>query len=126
LRIAAKEFGVSWVAPFLWRLDRIWAAQKSEVPWVKKPPSDYFREHVRLTTQPWEESPVSAQLEAALDWVSAGETLMFSSDYPHHDADDPGWIVPQLPARHRDRVLAQTALEFYGLPRTRRAPTSAQ
>jgi predicted TIM-barrel fold metal-dependent hydrolase len=54
-----------------------------------------------------------------MEWMRAEELLMFSTDYPHYDADDPAWIAPRLPAAQRDRILFENAIEFYGLPRMR-------
>jgi uncharacterized protein len=54
-----------------------------------------------------------------LEWIDAGRTLLFSSDYPHHDWDDPNWVVPRLPKKVRDRVLHGNAIDLYRLPRTR-------
>ena len=49
-----------WPA-LLWRLDAYWKALRSEVPWVKRPPSEYVREHVRLASQPIERPDDDAQ-----------------------------------------------------------------
>jgi uncharacterized protein len=121
LRVACVEGGVSWFAPYIWRLDKHWKALRSEVPWLKRMPSEYFREHVRLTTQPWEEPPQASDLSVILEWLDIGNTLMFATDYPHHDADDPKWMIPHLPAEYRDRILAKTAIETYNLALTRAA-----
>lgn len=119
LRVAAIEGGMAWFAPFIWRLDRQWRALGNEVPWVKRAPSEYFFQHVKLTTQPWEEPPRPEALKPYLDWLDVDHSLMFATDYPHHDADDPKWVSRHLPASGRERIMAQNAIEFYGLPSTR-------
>jgi predicted TIM-barrel fold metal-dependent hydrolase len=120
LRVALVEAGVSWILPMLWRLDNHWKALRSEVPWLKQSPSQYVREHVRLTTQPFEEPPDGADLTRIFELMNAGELLMFSTDYPHHDADDPKWVMARIPKQYRERVIRDNALDFYNLPRVRR------
>jgi uncharacterized protein len=88
LRLVCVEGGFSWVAPLLWRLDNEWAALKSQVPRVKRRPSETIREQVRFTTQPLDEPESSRTLVQLLEWMGADRMLMFSSDYPHHDYDD--------------------------------------
>jgi len=46
--------------------------------------------------------------------VDAEHTLMFSSDYPHWDFDDPTRALNAFPAAIRDRVRGRTAMELYG------------
>jgi predicted TIM-barrel fold metal-dependent hydrolase len=103
----------------MWRLDNHWKAIRSEVPWVRHSPSDYVRQHVRLTTQPFEEPPDGATLGSIFELMDAGQLLMFSTDYPHHDADDPKWVMARIPKQYRERVLCDNALDFYNLPRVR-------
>ena len=102
-------------------MDRYWEAFRDELPHVRRPPSEYVLERVRFTSQPIEEPSDKADLATALAWAHAGTLLMFATDYPHWDYDDPKFVVRQLPAEMRERVLYRNALEFYDLPE-RRAP----
>jgi predicted TIM-barrel fold metal-dependent hydrolase len=88
LKIAIIEGGFAWLPPLAWRLDRQWARNRDELPLVKRPPSEYIREHVWCTTQPIEEPDELSHLLDVLDWIG-NERLMFSTDYPHWDFDDP-------------------------------------
>ena len=114
------EGGFSWVGPLMWRMDRYWAEFRDELPHVPRPPSEYVREHIRFTSQPIEEPDDKKDLVQALEWAHAGELLMFATDYPHWDYDDPKFVVRQLPKDIRDRVVFKNALDFYNLPERRR------
>ena len=51
----------------------------------------------------------------ALELMHAGETLMFSSDYPHWDTDDPRVIMRTRVPEHLRKAIAQdVALECFG------------
>ena len=49
------EGGLGWVPSLNARMDKHWTRLRSEVPHVKRPPSEYVREQVWFTTQPMEE-----------------------------------------------------------------------
>ena len=51
------ESGFMWLPAFLWRANKTWRGVRSEVPWVKRPPADIIRDHVRFTVQPIDEPP---------------------------------------------------------------------
>lgn len=119
LKVVFVEGGFGWIVPLLWRLDHHWEELRAEVPWVKRRPSEYMREHIRFTTQPIEEPPKLQQLLRVLEWMDAEHTLMFATDYPHWDFDDPMQVLKLLPERMRTRILAENAIELYGLPPTR-------
>lgn len=121
LRVAFVEGGFSWLVPFMWRLDQFWYRLRSEVPNVSRPPSEYIRERVRFTTQPFEEPDQPSDLLTVFDHAPANELLMFSTDYPHWDFDDPQWVLRKLREEERQRILRDNALEFYGLPSVRPA-----
>lgn len=115
LRLVMVEGGVAWLGPLLWRLDSYWKALRSEVPWVKRPPSEYVRDHVRLGSQPLERPDDDAQLLQMLEAIDARHVLMFSSDYPHWDFDSPTRAFPQLPEDLHEAIFSANARKLYGL-----------
>jgi hypothetical protein len=61
-----------------------------EVPHLTRPPSEYIKRNFWYTTQPMEEPPQPELLRRTFDWVG-WDRLLFSSDYPHWDQDDPSY-----------------------------------
>jgi uncharacterized protein len=116
LRLVLIEAGVSWFPGLMWRLDRDWRGLRRETPWLKRRPSEYAREHVRLTTQPLEEPENPQHLHQLLQMFPAEEMLLFASDYPHWDFDAPATSLAALPAHMRARIFGQNARELYNLP----------
>ncbi len=114
-RVVLVEGGVAWVAPLLWRLNAEWKALRTEVPWVTKPPSEYMRDHVRVSSQPLERPESDKQLLAIFEMMDAEHVLMFASDYPHWDFDSPTHAFPRLPDQLHRRIFYENAREFYGL-----------
>ncbi len=120
LKVVLAEGGYSWAVPFAWRLDSCWRMLREEVPHLQRPPSEYVRERVWFTTQPIEEPEAPASLVALLaqlERAGLGDRLMFSSDYPHWDFDNPDVVLPRaLGPDRRARILAATASALYGIP----------
>jgi predicted TIM-barrel fold metal-dependent hydrolase len=114
LKVVVTEGGFAWLPDVMWRLDQDWEALRDEVPWVKQRPSEYILEHVRFTTQPFPEPSNVRQVRAVLEIVQAERTLLFSSDYPHWDFDNPQRCLHAMPEDMRARVRAQNAIELYG------------
>jgi predicted TIM-barrel fold metal-dependent hydrolase len=80
---------------------------------VKRKPSEIFREHVRLATQPMEDHN-ARQLMAVIELMGSDEMIMFSSDYPHYDTDLPARTLPAgLPKGVRDKIMRGNALATY-------------
>ena len=119
LKVAVLETGVGWVPWFMGRLDQQYRELRTSVPWVKRLPSDHMRDSVRVSTQPMGE--VKAKDLVRIVEMSDSESMfMFSSDYPHYDADTGVQVLPaSLPTELRDRVRYKNALETY--PRLERA-----
>jgi len=115
LKVILLEGGVAWLPGILWRLDTNWRALRGEVPWLDRKPSEVAREHVRFTTQPLEHTDGrDALLFELLEAAGAPDTLLFASDYPHWDFDDPGNMLRRLPAAWHDAVLHDNAAALYG------------
>ena len=113
-RFVLIEAGIAWLPALLWRLDEDYRALRKETPWLKRLPSEYAREHIRLSTQPLEQPRNPGALWPALDDIGARDMLLFASDYPHWDFDDPTFL--RLPDAWRDQVMDGNARALYGLP----------
>jgi predicted TIM-barrel fold metal-dependent hydrolase len=122
LKVVFAEGGLAWIAPLMWRLDSLCADFRAEVPWLRRRPSEYVKDHVRVTTQPLEEPPDRSHIHDHIQWIGSDEVLMFSSDYPHWDFDNPRDVVARLGSAAGNRVLAANSLDLYGLPSTIPAP----
>ncbi len=113
LKLVLIEGGFAWLPGVLWRLDKNWRSVRDEVPWVKRLPSEYVWEHVRFSTQPLVE-PSREELLQMCQMIHAERTLLFSSDYPHWDFDDPLTALDSLPPEMRRRIVVENAIETYG------------
>ena len=113
-RLILLEGGVSWVAPLLWQLDSDWKALRQEVPHLRELPSTYFRRHIMLSSQPIEEPESVDDLIAAWELCGAADLVMFSSDYPHWDSDDPYAAIPAcLPAEWKRKIYRDNARALF-------------
>ena len=86
LRVGFMEAGCGWVPYWLERMDEHAENYRFEVPHLKERPSAYFRRQCF----------VSFELdERAVPYVAetvGAETLVFASDFPHHDCFFPGAV----------------------------------
>jgi uncharacterized protein len=115
LKVVLLEGGVAWLPTLLWQLDAEFEKSWRELPRMKRRPSEYVADHVRLSTQPLELSPKKEQLANLLSLGSVGENLLvFSTDYPHWDSDDPDYVARRLPKEWLSRVFYENACELYG------------
>jgi hypothetical protein len=116
LRVISVEAGVAWIPWFLWRIDSVYDMLRQESPWVRRPPSEYVREHVSFTTQPLEVGlPDQALIELLGSIEGIEDLLLFSSDYPHWDADDPRAAARAFPPEWRAKVMYENARTAYRL-----------
>ncbi len=114
LKIAIVEGGFSWVPALAWRMDKHFDTFRKEVPHLTRAPSEYLRDHFWFATQPIEEPPNGRMLEEVIDWIG-WDKLLYSSDYPHWDYDDPNHVFkfPLSPER-REGVFGGNARKLYG------------
>jgi predicted TIM-barrel fold metal-dependent hydrolase len=116
LKLVLVEGGFAWVPALCWRLDKAWTRMRSEVPHLKRPPSEYIREHIWFTTQPIEEPENPEDLNRVIEWIG-WDRLLFSTDYPHWDFDDPKTVFNiRMTPEHRKMIFSDNAKRVYGLP----------
>jgi predicted TIM-barrel fold metal-dependent hydrolase len=115
LKLVGIEGGISWLPALMWRMDKNYKALRSTAPWLKRHPSEYIAEHLYLTTQPIEEPKDPKHLTAIFEMIHAERCVMFSSDYPHWDFDNPMMALPPMNRTMKKRIMGETACELYGL-----------
>jgi hypothetical protein len=114
LKIVFIETGFAWFPPLAWRLDAQYRKLRSELPHLKRLPSEYIREHIWVTTQPMEEPERRKDLLDVFEWIG-WDRLLFSSDYPHWDFDDPARCLPvRISDEQRQKLFLDNALALYG------------
>ena len=115
LKAVMVEGGFAWLPALAWRLDRLYQRLKSEVPHLQRLPSEVIRRHIWVTTQPMEEPADSSQLLDMMEWLG-WDRLLFASDYPHWDFDDPVNTFPAAVPRERKRqILSANGRAVYRL-----------
>jgi uncharacterized protein len=107
------ESGFGWLPALGWRLDRNWKRLKDEVPHLRRAPSEYIREHLWVSTQPMEEAEDPDHLIEVMNWIGF-DRILFASDYPHWDFDDPFVALPpNLDAEQRRAIFSENAKRVY-------------
>jgi predicted TIM-barrel fold metal-dependent hydrolase len=114
LKFAFLEYGFSWLLTFLWRMDKLWQEARVDVPWVTEAPSEMLRERVKFGTQPIDEPAAEGQLMELIAMMGAG-WLMFSTDYPHWDGDEPAMVLKGLSPQDQQRVFRTNAESIFRL-----------
>ena len=116
LKVVWVESGLAWVPFLMQRLDNEWMMRSSEVPLLKRRPSDYMRE-MFYSTQPMEMVGNREALELTFKMINAETQLMYSSDYPHWDMDLPSTIydLPFLSESAKRNILGANAKRFFNL-----------
>jgi hypothetical protein len=116
LKIVWIESGLAWVPFLMQRLDNEYMMRSSEVPLLKRKPSDYMRE-MFFTSQPMEMVDNRDELELTFKKIGAETQLLFSSDYPHWDMDLPSTIydLPFLSETAKRNILGGNAIRLFNL-----------
>ena len=109
------EVDTWWIPGLLWHFDADWKATREYTPWVKRPPSEYFREHIRVGTQPLQLPERRQDAAAFLRWMHAGEVLVYASDFPHWDWDEPTPTAARFPQELREAVFGGNGRELLNL-----------
>jgi predicted TIM-barrel fold metal-dependent hydrolase len=116
LRVTLIESGFTWLPAHLWRFNKEWKNLRRLVPWVRRPPADYIREHVRVTAQPLDAPPEPRHLLEVIDQLGSEEMLLYASDYPHlHALRADQDLLRHLPPGLRARVASENARAWYRL-----------
>jgi predicted TIM-barrel fold metal-dependent hydrolase len=113
LKCVFLEAGAGWIQWFMDRFDQQYRENRLEVPWLKKLPSEHMRSNIRLATQPLGDL-TPRRFTTLVKEMEAEEMFVFSTDYPHYDADSaPNALPGTMDRQLRDRVCFRNAVETY-------------
>jgi predicted TIM-barrel fold metal-dependent hydrolase len=112
LKVVLIEGGFAWAPTLAWRLDAHWRKMRDEAP-LKRKPSEYMHTNLWFATQPVEEPENPEDLRQVFEWIG-WDRIVYSSDYPHWDYDDPrtAWRIKLSPDEER-MLLRDNALAVY-------------
>jgi len=116
LKVVLVEGGIAWLPALKWRLDKHWKRLKAEAPHLRLAPSEYIRRNIWLTTQPLDEPDRDSDLAETFELVGF-DRIMFSTDYPHWDFDEPRFLLGKLKIgkENIEKIFSGNAKALYGL-----------
>lgn len=131
LRAHVTGVGTAWIPGLFFRLDVNWRGLRREVPWVRKLPSEYFREHFRVSTWSFDEAADDDGPERVVRALSTfpgiEELLTFASGFPSWDTDVVSDVSRRLPAEWHAGIFYDNAHGWFRWPdRARREPVSPE
>jgi predicted TIM-barrel fold metal-dependent hydrolase len=106
------ESGVSWMPGFIWRAVKTWRGVRAEVPWVNRSPADLIRDHIRVTTQPFD-APDKQAVERIVEQIDADHMFLFASDYPHWQFEGDAIVPPGLSGDLLRKMQVDNPLQTY-------------
>jgi len=59
----------------MWRANRPWRGVRVEVPWIDREPTAIMRDHIRLTTQPFDSPPDAAGVADIIDQIGSDKDV---------------------------------------------------
>jgi predicted TIM-barrel fold metal-dependent hydrolase len=115
LKVAFTEGGIAWVPWLAMRLDKEYSERRTDVPLLKERPSTYLRQ-MYFATQPIEEPERMADMATLMSLFDGENSVVFASDWPHHDFDHPDKVL-QIPLSDeaRRKVMGLNAARLLGL-----------
>jgi predicted TIM-barrel fold metal-dependent hydrolase len=113
-RFVFTDGGIDMLMPIMWRFENGWRPSQAEVPWMRRPPSAYLGEHIRLCTGTFEGPTDASVLRRWLDVAHASELLMYASHYPFRRRDGIDRFN-SVPAERRAAILGGTAHATYAI-----------
>ncbi|HEY3082420.1 MAG TPA: amidohydrolase family protein [Chloroflexota bacterium] len=112
LKLLFCEAGLAWLPFLASRLDGQYRHLKDEPPGLASAPSSYIRDQVWVTTHPLGDLAAAGDLARSLVEAIGPERVLFASDWPHFDRDEPSDLEAlSLPAS----ILGQNARALFRL-----------
>jgi predicted TIM-barrel fold metal-dependent hydrolase len=117
LKVLIVGSGAGWIPSVIWRTDWAYGYAYNESPWLTRLPSEYFRDHFRVTTFGLDKPRYPQQLPALLNgmrWFD--RTLVYASGYPSVWGESQESVLGRLPEEWREGILNDNVLDLYRWP----------
>jgi len=118
LKVLLVGGGVAWVPDAVWRADYRFKSMAHEVPWLRRQPSEYFLEHVRMTTYGLEVPDGAALGPVLRSLPGLDDTIVYASGYPRRDWQRPTDVAPLFDGFGTEQIFRRTAEDLFGSGRS--------
>lgn len=126
LNVVYQEAGTNWLPFLAYRLDEVYADHTGDFMFVERAfeagqeylsrqPSEYVFDNVYTCSQVFVKPDDPKAFRQLLELSRAGDTLIYSSDFPHYTFDPPAWLSKVLPEDIREDVLHGNAEDVFRL-----------
>lgn len=113
LKSLCCEAGLAWLPFLAERLDGQYRVLKADLPALSMKPSEYLRRQVWVTTHPLGGLSDAAAIARIIAAIGA-DRVVFASDWPHFDHDEPVRTASSLlPADQRDQIMGRHAQQLF-------------
>jgi predicted TIM-barrel fold metal-dependent hydrolase len=124
LKVLLMGAGATWIPWVFWRADTAWKALRREIPWVRRFPSEYLRQHILVDTHPVNRSTGRPSLLRHLNTIEGIEDLLcFTSSYPYWNSDTVADVASILPGKWHQKVFHDNSERFFRWSKVEAADT---
>jgi uncharacterized protein len=115
LKIFYAEGALAWVPWVMMRLDKEYFEYRRQVPFLKERPSHYLKK-AYFGTQPIEEPERPSDYMKLLELIGNFESVLFASDWPHHDFDHPRKLLSYpIPEEIKRDIMGRNADRLFNI-----------
>ena len=113
LRVCVVGTGIAWVPGWLRRMELIFKALRREVPWVRRTPTEYFYEHVRVSTYGIERGRPESLTNFVSIHPELRELICYGSGFPSWDTTGIAEAESLFPDSWHASVFADNAERWF-------------
>lgn len=111
-----QDLGI--VPLMMYRMNREAQEKAHDVPLLEKSPEQYVRERFYFGTQPLPEPENISDARHMIDMIGP-DNILFTTDHPHPDFDDPEWVLDRyfghLDDEEQAKVMGKNAANVFSL-----------
>jgi predicted TIM-barrel fold metal-dependent hydrolase len=118
LNFVILESGIEFLPTMMFRLNKEYSIRRIEAPLLEKSPEEYIRDSFYVGTQPIGEPNDPEHMRKLIE-IAGPEMILFATDYPHWDFDDPSavdkFLRNKFTDEQRNALMSGNAMEIYDI-----------